>query len=927
MTQQAHLFDTAPDPWELDAAEDRLVATVVFATGPDQVFDYRVPDELRGRFTIGRRVRVPFGRGNRRQVGYCVRLESKSLGQRKLKEIHSLVDRVSLLSPALVRLTEWMSSHYLAPWGKVIETVLPAGVRGEAGTRETQFLSVAPELAGPLAAALGESASAADKKRFKLSPGQAAIVRHLLQSREPLRMSELCLAVGCTSAPIQSLRKKGLIVAESKRVATKPFVERAAPREEHLALEPDQRTALDAVLAAIDSGEHRALLLHGVTGSGKTEVYIQAIGEVLRRGRQAIVLVPEISLTPQTEQRFRSRFGNVAVLHSSMSDSERHHHWRRIAAGESQVIVGARSAVFAPTPRLGLIVMDEEHENTFKQGEAPRYHARDVALRRASDEGIPLVLGTATPSLESWRRAEAGEYQLLSLPRRVFDRPLPDVLTIDLRLEFKDRRHRGAISRPLRQAMSQALVEGGQVILLLNRRGYATHIQCPSCGHALRCPDCTIALTHHVAGHRAVCHYCDYSTSAPERCPECGFAGIHYGGLGTQKLEAETQARFPEYPVLRMDTDTMRRPGSHERALEAFRAGEARILVGTQMIAKGLDFPNVTLVGVINADTALHLADFRAAERTFQLVTQVAGRTGRGPRGGRVLVQAFSPEHPAIRAAARHDFQSFARHELPDRAALDYPPFASMIRVVVRGPQEQRTEAFAQHVGERLRAAIDPAGLSARVLGPAPAPISKLRGKFRFHMQLQSRDGAGLRQVVRDAPARYRATARHAVDRGCRSARDVVSDAKVGAVKTVGDQFSLCGGGEGGGAAVEGVAGALREVVLEPAVVAEGGGAELQDRFRSVGIVPEHFGPFHAQVHLFDQRLHRRAGDRQAQAAIAGIVHPLAIVRQVPHGVDERFLRVTGFRIFPVDAPGEAGLLDLVDHVIDLALPAPGDEL
>ncbi len=495
------------------------------------------------------------------------------------------------------------------------------------------------------------------------------------------------------------------------------------------------------------------MLIHGVTGSGKTEVYIQAIQEVLSHARQAIVLVPEISLTPQTEQRFRSRFGQVAVLHSHMSDADRHHHWQRIAAGQVQVVVGARSAVFAPTPRLGLIILDEEHESTFKQGEAPRYHAREVALHRARDESIPLVLGSATPSLESWHRAQTGEYQLVSMPRRVFGRPLPLVATIDLRLEFKDRRRRGAISRQLQNAMNEALSDNGQVILLLNRRGYATHIQCPSCGHAMRCPNCTIALTQHVADDKAICHYCDYEVKAPTVCPECNFAGIHYGGLGTQKLEAEVRAKFPEYRCLRMDTDTMDKPGSHEKALASFRDGHVQILLGTQMIAKGLDFPNVTLVGVVNADTALHLADFRAAERTFQLVTQVAGRTGRGSRGGRVLVQTFSPEHPAILAAVRHDYARFAEYELPGRQSLSYSPFNAMVRIVVRGPQYPTTEAFAEQIATELRDAITEQKLAARVLGPAPAPISKLRGKYRFHLQLQSVDGPALRQIISQATA------------------------------------------------------------------------------------------------------------------------------------------------------------------------------
>ena len=468
-------------------------------------------------------------------------------------------------------------------------------------------------------------------------------------------------------------------------------------------LNADQRSALAAILAPLTAGRHETILVHGVTGSGKTEVYIQAIQEVLRYGRQAIVLVPEISLTPQTEGRFRSRFGNVALLHSHLSDVERRRHWERIAGGEVSVIVGARSAIFAPTPQLGLIVLDEEHESSFKQEIAPRYNARDVAIERARAERIPLVLGSATPSLESWQRAASGHFRLVSMPRRVYDRPLPAVGTIDLRSEVHDRRHRGAISRQLALAMDATLKADGQIILLLNRRGFSTHIQCAACGHTVECPHCAIALTHHLRDNVALCHYCDYHTPAPAACPKCNFEGIRYAGFGTQRLEAEVKARFPGHACLRMDTDTMQKPGSHERALRSFREGDVRILLGTQMIAKGLDFPNVMLVGVINADTALHLPDFRAAERTFQLMTQVAGRTGRGERGGRVLVQTFSPEHPAIAAAVRHDYEAFARGELPIRESFDYPPFGSMIRIVVRGPGEIPASEFANTLAERLR--------------------------------------------------------------------------------------------------------------------------------------------------------------------------------------------------------------------------------
>jgi len=738
--EQQSLFETEPAPWEQDDASEHLVASVVFFTGPAEPYDYLVPDRLRAEAEPGRRVRVPFGKGDRLATGYCVRLETKPQGSRRLKPLESVVDARALVSQTMLRVTEWMADYYLCPWGQVLEAVVPAGVRGRAGTREATFLSVPNQVAAQLT-------------NLKLPEKQAKILAHLAAAAKPLTAHMLSKAVGCTAGPINALRKKGLIESVTRRVATGTAHDRAVLRETDLVLNEDQRAALDAILATLESRRHGTVLIHGVTGSGKTEVYIQAIQEVLRFGRQAIVLVPEISLTPQTEQRFRSRFGSVAVLHSHQSDVERHRHWERIARGEVQVVVGARSAIFAPTPNLGLIVLDEEHEGSFKQDTAPRYHARDVALERARLEGIPLVLGSATPSLESWQRAQEQQFKLISMPRRVFGRPMPGVIAVDLRIEFRDRRSRGAISRQLHIAMDESLKEGGQVILLLNRRGFSTHIQCPSCGHVVRCPECTIALTHHLQLQIALCHYCDYETPAPVECPECKFPGIRYGGLGTQRLEAEVRARFPEHRSLRMDTDTMQKPGSHERALASFHSGEVRILLGTQMIAKGLDFPNVTLVGVVNADTALHLPDFRAAERTFQLVTQVAGRTGRGEKGGRVLVQTFSPDHPAIVAALRHDFNRFARQELPIRRALAYPPFSGMVRIVVRGESEVLSGQFAAQIAEKIKAAIDALDMPARVLGPAPAPIAKLRGKHRFQIQTQAADSSRLRQAIRQVMA------------------------------------------------------------------------------------------------------------------------------------------------------------------------------
>ena len=402
-------------------------------------------------------------------------------------------------------------------------------------------------------------------------------------------------------------------------------------------------------------------------------------------------------------------------------------------------MIGARSAIFAPVPQLGLIVLDEEHDSSFKQDQSPRYHARDVARMRSEHEQIPLVLGSATPSLESWLWASRDEHRLLQLPHRVHHRPLPHVEVVDLRGEFAKRSTKGSISRPLHSAIRQSIDEGGQVILLLNRRGFATNIQCPQCGHVVYCPDCAIAMTHHRDRKFIMCHYCDHRQSEPSSCHECGFRNIQFWGTGTQRLEHEVNARFPDAQCVRMDTDSMQRPGSHEKALAAFRKGEKRILVGTQMIAKGLDFPNVTLVGVVNADTALHLHDFRAGERTFALVTQVAGRTGRGPKGGHVIVQTFNPDHPSIQAAAKHDFSAFADVELNHRQEFTYPPYGMLARFVIRSEQESLARQMAEQLAQTARQHQDPASFG-KVVGPAEAPISKLRGKFRFHFLLKTRD-------------------------------------------------------------------------------------------------------------------------------------------------------------------------------------------
>ena len=537
---------------------------------------------------------------------------------------------------------------------------------------------------------------------------------------------------------IAALRQRGYIHTVKRRVRPGPAPPRADEPEADAgrirpALTAEQTAVLDRLAPALEEDAFATFLIHGVTGSGKTEVYLSAIERVVARGREAIVLVPEISLTPQTIRRFRSRFPRVAVLHSHLSDAERHRHWQSIASGEVQVVVGARSAVFAPTRRLGLIVIDEEHESTFKQETTPRYHARDVAVKRAQQERLPILLGSATPALETWRNAELGRYVRLPMLERVGARPMPAVELIDLRHE---RPALGGLSESLRQAMTAALDAGGQVILLLNRRGFHTFVICPNpqCGQVLKCHHCDVALTYHKSRRLLICHTCDAERARPPGCPHCRAPHLHYGGIGTERLEREIATAFPYHVARRMDSDTMRTPGSHEQVLSAFRAGEVQILLGTQMIAKGLDFPNVTLVGVVNADTALHMPDFRAAERTFQLVAQVAGRTGRGDRPGRVLVQTYCPDHHAIRCAARHDYEGFVALELPEREQYGMPPFGRLVRLIARGAEEPAVKAYLEELARALKTAAPPA---VQLHGPAPAPVLKIRNLYRYHLRLR----------------------------------------------------------------------------------------------------------------------------------------------------------------------------------------------
>ncbi len=734
--KQGELFPTDLAPWEMDSQSQTLAASVVFPETPFGPYSYRIPDEFASTLQPGMRVVVPLGKSDRELIGYTIAIETVRMPASSLKPILRVCDLTPLCNARLLELITWMSQYYLVPSGQVFEAVIPAGVRAGAGTRNQTLLRPSEKARD-------------DTLVSQLPVKQRQALQQLILADEPLSTEQLRNLAQCSDAIIKKLRESGMIASFSERIMT--FDASSLPDDTTKgpppALTTDQRIALQTIFRTIESEEHQTVLVHGVTGSGKTEVYMQAIERVISFGRQTIVLVPEISLTPQTRSRFQNRFRSVALLHSNMSGPERHYQWKRIAEGAVQVVIGPRSAIFAPVPHLGLIMLDEEHETTFKQETIPRYHARDVALHRASIEKIPLVLGSATPALESFYRAKTGVYKLVTLPRRILNRPMPEVRTIDLRSNRIDA-DRGSISRPLEQAMQRTIGEGGQIILLLNRRGFSTSIQCPSCGHVVLCPDCDLALTFHRDGNKAMCHYCDHTIAAPNTCPKCGFEGIRFSGLGTQKLEMEVQARFPEVKVARMDSDTMRKPGSHELVLTDFRTGRIQILLGTQMIAKGHDFPNVLLVGVINADTSLHFPDFRASEKTFQLVTQVAGRTGRGERAGDVLVQTFSPEHPAIIAACKHDYQSFADLELEHRKHFGYPPFGSLARIIFRGENQIEVEAFAETLVQKLRVEIAKSSVAVRVLGPALPPIPKLRGHYRYHVMMVTQDPAAMHLVL-----------------------------------------------------------------------------------------------------------------------------------------------------------------------------------
>ena len=693
-------------------------------------FDYRVPPNLEHAITIGSRVKVPFGA---KEHSGCVTAILETSPHSHLRLVSKIVGSTTLLTQPVLRLSRWISDYYCCAPETALSAMLPEAVRGTNAAWKEQ-LHVFP--------------SNSAETNCPCSPRQKEILA-LLAQRGPMPLALFTKAAATTADTLRRMEDKGLVRIAPVTIDRDPYANETIIPTQPLSLNPEQSTALAAISQTIDasssSTEPSAFLLHGVTGSGKTEVYLQAIAHVLASGKGAIVLVPEISLTPQTVERFKARFSSgpvrttVAVLHSHLSAGERHDEWHKIRQGRAKIVIGARSAVFAPVDPLGLIIVDEEHEGSYKQEESPRYHARDVAVVRGQMEKAVVVLGSATPSMESFHNAKKGKYRLLEMPTRADDAKMPIVRVVDMRMVAKKQKDQTVLSPQLKEAILQRLEQKQQVMLFLNRRGFATSLQCPQCGYLAQCPNCSISLTYHRAAQQLRCHICGHAAPAPTVCPEtsCRNPAIRFAGLGTEKVEATLAKVFPHARISRMDSDTLKRKEDYRRVLGDFRTGKIDILVGTQMIAKGLHFPNVTLVGIIHADLGLHVPDFRAGERTFQLLTQVAGRAGRGDIEGEVWVQAFTPFHPAIQYARRHDFLGFYDQEIEFREQLRYPPFARVALLTFRGRNEEKVEFTAKH----FRKLLDPLAAEfpdLKLNGPAPAPLAKAETYHRFQIMLRA---------------------------------------------------------------------------------------------------------------------------------------------------------------------------------------------
>ncbi|MBC1550297.1 primosomal protein N' [Listeria sp. FSL L7-1434] len=761
----------------------------------DRPFDYFIPADLEELIRPGMRVSVPFG--NRKIQGFVV-----SLGEieenPKLKGIDGVMDLAPVLNEELMELGDWLAEDTLSFRVSAYQAMLPAALRAK---YEKYFLRLDEEneeleqlfegyetLDWKVAEARGllkqigkwvreGSVEVVYQVKNKITNKKVRVVSCLkaphqlaeiiedmpknakAQSRvlaffqafegSEITAVELKKQAETTDTTIKKLVDLGLLIIQEKIISRDPYENHQFEKSESLKLLPDQQTACEKISAA---KQQETFLIHGVTGSGKTEIYLQTIEAKLKEGKEAIVLVPEISLTPQMVERFKSRFGSeVAVLHSALSSGEKYDEWRKIERKEARVVVGARSAVFAPFENLGIIIIDEEHEASYKQEDNPRYHARDVAIWRASKYQCPVVLGSATPSLESFARAKKGVYTLIELPSRVNDRAMPEVNVVDMREELR-KENRTEFSTELLEKIKDRIAKKEQTVLMLNRRGYSSFVMCRDCGYVVECPNCDISLTYHQSSNQMKCHYCGHEERVPQKCPSCEGEHIRYFGTGTQKVEESLTKLIPEARVIRMDVDTTRTKGAHEKLLKSFRNHEADILLGTQMIAKGLDFPDITLVGVLNADTMLHLPDFRASERTFQLLTQVSGRAGRHERTGEVVVQSYNPEHYSIEFAKKHDFIGFYNHEMQLRKMGSYPPFYYLTMINVSDENEMKAIRTIQEMAQFLRGKLGP---DAVILGPVPSTITRIKNKYRYQCIIKYKIEPNLKKELKTLITHY----------------------------------------------------------------------------------------------------------------------------------------------------------------------------
>jgi len=703
-----------------------------------QTFTYRLNPEQSAGAEVGARIVVPLGRNL--VTAYIVSLFDEppaNLVDVEIKDAHELLDQTPVCGPEILKLARWVADYYACPIGEVIKAALPPGMSPKRKTAPT---------AQPKLRRFVRLLQPKDSEEQKLTETQQRVLKTLSESG-PMQLQSLIKTAGVSASTISSLGKKALIEIYVEAVRRDPLTESLGVSDTKHNLTTGQAVVLAQIEQQMNAGAYSAFLLHGVTGSGKTEVYMQAMNTALRLGRSAMMLVPEIALTPVFSRRLRARFGDrVAIFHSSLQRGERFDEWTRVRNGEARVVIGTRSAVFAPVQNLGLIVVDEEHESSYRQQESPYYNARDVAIVRAQKESATVVLGSATPSLESFHNARKGKYHFVSLPERIGARPMAEAKIVDMRNVFARHGKPRVFSDELLDAIRETRERGEQSIILLNRRGYSSFILCRSCGETVQCPNCDVTLTYHRSERVIICHYCNHREAVPRVCPACGKKYIYYVGEGTEQLEEMLRLLFPALRVARIDRDTTARRKVFEQSLADFSAGRIDTLVGTQMLAKGHDFPNVTLVGVVSVDAGLALPDFRSAERTFQLITQVAGRAGRGDRPGRVLIQTYHPYHYALRHACAQNYEAFFDEELRYRQNHSYPPFVVLASLLIHGPDLGRVRSDSLELKKQLDAANQ--DRRCRILGPAPAPLSRLKGEHRFQVLIKSRTRKNLREVA-----------------------------------------------------------------------------------------------------------------------------------------------------------------------------------